>query len=210
MLKQTLANFPNFVAFRNSDIDWMLSVGRITEYYPGEILIKEGQAILDTVEVLLEGAFSICVSPTGNIEDAVEIDRVNAGEIVESLSFIDNRQPSSSFIALQQSQVLSVPRILLINKLEEDTDFAAHFYQMLSIELSQQLRRLSDFLIKNKVVPGEALRKVLFVFAILNDGDIDWMISQGTKIKVNPGTVLIEEGKPVDALYILLDGKLGI
>ncbi|MEA5568470.1 cyclic nucleotide-binding domain-containing protein [Anabaena sp. UHCC 0399] len=210
MLREILANFSNFAAFRDSDIDWILSVSKFTEYHTGEVLIQEGEAVLNTVEILLAGALSICVSPTGNIEDAVEIDRVAAGEIAESLSFIDNRPPSSSFIALENSRVLSLPRLLLIKKLEQDTEFAANFYQMLSISLSQQLRRLTDFLTKNKVVPSEPLRKVLFVFAILNDSDIDWMISQGIRTQVNPGTMLIEEGKPVEALYILLDGKLGI
>ncbi|BAY79804.1 cyclic nucleotide-binding protein (plasmid) [Nostoc linckia NIES-25] len=210
MFRQILVNNPSFAAFRESDIDWMLSVGKCREHRIGEVLIQEGKEIIDTVEILLEGALSICVSPTGNLKDAQEIDRVSPGEIVETLSFIDNRPPSTSFIALESSQVLALPRQLLFKKLEQDTDFAAHFYQTMAVLLSQQLRGLTDFLAKNKVVPGEPLRKVLFVFAILNDGDIDWMISQGIKTQVNPGKVLIEEGKPVEALYILIDGKLGI
>lgn len=205
-----LVNTPNFAAFRESDIDWMLSVGRCREHRPNQVLIQEGEEIIDTVEILLEGALSICVSPTGNVKDSQEIDRVSPGEIVETLSFIDNRPPSTTFIALESSRVLALPRQLLLKKLEQDTEFAAYFYQIMAVLLSQQLRRLTDFLTKNKVVLGESLRKVLFVFAILDDGDIDWMISQGVRTKVNPGKVLIEEGKPVEALYILLDGKLGI
>ncbi|MEH1944905.1 MAG: cyclic nucleotide-binding domain-containing protein [Nostoc sp.] len=210
MFKQILLNNKNFAAFKKSDINWMFSVGECREYRTGEIIIKEGQEIIDTVEILLEGSLSICVSPTGNIKDSQEIDRVSPGEFVEALSFVDNRPPSSTFIVLETSQILALPKQLLLQKLEHDTEFAANFYQLLSILMSQQLRRLTDFLAKNKVVPGEALRKVLFVFAILNDGDIDWMISQGIRTKVNPGKVLIEAGKPVEALYILLDGKLGI
>ncbi|AUT00067.1 cyclic nucleotide-binding protein [Nostoc sp. CENA543] len=210
MLKQILASFPHFLAFADRDIDWLHSVSKFIEYHPDEVIIQEGRTVLHTIEILLTGALSICVSPTGNIEDAVEIDRVAAGEIAESLSFIDNRPPSISCIALAKSRVLSVPRLELIQKLERDTEFAARFYHMLSMSLSQQLRRLTDFLAQNNVVPGEPLRKVLFVFAILNDSDIDWMIAQGIRKQVSPGTILIEEGKPVEALYILLNGKLGI
>ncbi|MBD2410150.1 cyclic nucleotide-binding protein [Nostoc calcicola FACHB-389] len=210
MFRQMLVNTPNFADFRESDIDWMLSVGTFREHRPYQVLIQEGKEIIDTLEILLEGALSICVSPTGNVKDVQEIDRVSPGEIVETLSFIDNRPPSTTFIALESSRVLALPRELLLQKLEQDTEFAAHFYQIISVLLSQQLRRLTDFLAKNKVVPGESLRKVLFVFAILNGSDIDWMISQGVRTKVNPGKVLIEQGKPVEALYILLDGKLGI
>ncbi|MDZ7964549.1 MAG: cyclic nucleotide-binding domain-containing protein [Nostoc sp. DedSLP03] len=210
MFKEMLVNTPHFSTFKESDIDWMFSVGRYKEHLPNQILIQEGEEIIDTVEILLEGALSICVSLTGNVKDAQEIDRVSPGEFVETLSFIDNRPPSTTFIALESSRILALPRELLLKKLEQDTEFAAHFYQIIAVLLSQQLRGLTDFLAKNKVVPGESLRKVLFVFAILNDSDIDWMISQGVRTKVNPGKVIIEEGKPVEALYILLDGKLGI
>ncbi|MEH2027041.1 cyclic nucleotide-binding domain-containing protein [Nostoc sp.] len=210
MLRQILVNTPNFAAFRESDIDWMLSVGRCREHRINEVIIHEGKEVIDTVEILLEGGLSICVSPTGNVKDTQEIDRVSPGEIVETLSLIDNRPPSTTFIALEFSQILALPKQLLLKRLEQDTEFAALFYQIMAVLLSQQLRRLTDFLTKNKVVPGEPMRKVLFVFAILNDSDIDWMISQGVRTKVNSGKVLIEEGKPVDALYILLDGKLGI
>ncbi|MBD2680628.1 MULTISPECIES: cyclic nucleotide-binding domain-containing protein [Nostoc] len=210
MFREILFKNPLFACFKESDINWMFSIGKCIEYSTNEIIIQEGQGIIDTVAILLEGALSICVSPTGNVKDLQQIDRVSLGEIVEALSFVDNRPPSSTVIALEPSQVLTLPKQLLLKKLEQDTEFAAHFYQTLSVLMSQQLRRLTDFLVKNKVVPGEALRKVLFVFAILNDGDIDWIISQGIKTKVNPGKVLIEAGKPVEALYILLDGKLGI
>jgi bacteriocin-type transport-associated protein len=36
------------------------------------------------------------------------------------------------------------------------------------------------------------------------------MISSGVTTKAIPETILIQEGKPVEAVYILLDGKLGI
>lgn len=210
MFREILFKNPLFACFKESDINWMFSVGKCIDYSTNEIIIQEGQGIIDTVGILLEGALSICVSPTGNVKDLQEIDRVSPGEIVEALSFVDNRPPSSTFIALEPSQILILPKQLLLKKLEQDTEFAAHFYKILSVLMSQQLRRLTDFLVKNKVVPGEALRKVLFVFSILNDSDIDWIIYEGIKTKVNPGKVLIAAGKPVEALYILLDGKLGI
>ncbi|MBD2385850.1 cyclic nucleotide-binding domain-containing protein [Cylindrospermum sp. FACHB-282] len=210
MLRQILANFPNFSGFKESDIDWMLSVGRLTECHTGEILIQEGQLTIDKLYILLEGALTVLVSQAGGVDDGQEIDRISPGKIVGTLSFVDNRPSSSTVIALEKSRMLALPKHLLLKKQEQDTDFAAHFYQMLSVSLSEQLRSISNFLAKNNVLPGEPLRKVLFVFAILNDGDIDWMIAQGKSQKVSAGTVLIEQGKPVEAVYILLDGTLGI
>lgn len=52
------------------------------------------------------------------------------------------------------------------------------------------------------------MKKVLFILGELSDEDIDWLIKAGVREEVAAGTVLIYEGKPVDALYILLDGTL--
>ncbi|MBI2926691.1 MAG: cyclic nucleotide-binding domain-containing protein [Verrucomicrobia bacterium] len=54
------------------------------------------------------------------------------------------------------------------------------------------------------------MRKVLFIFGELNDFDIDWMIATGRKEQVPSGGVLIQEGKPVSALYIVLDGAFKV
>jgi CRP/FNR family transcriptional regulator, cyclic AMP receptor protein len=52
------------------------------------------------------------------------------------------------------------------------------------------------------------MKKVLFILGELNDDDIDWLMAVGSKQDVTNGTVLIAEGKPVDTLYILLEGTL--
>lgn len=54
------------------------------------------------------------------------------------------------------------------------------------------------------------MKKVLFIFGELNDDDIDWMITVGNIKLVPAETVLIPEGKPIDALYIVLDGQLRV
>jgi len=54
------------------------------------------------------------------------------------------------------------------------------------------------------------MRKVLFLLSQLSDIDLQWMIASGNKQSLRSGTVLIEEGRPIDNLYILLDGILEI
>ncbi len=54
------------------------------------------------------------------------------------------------------------------------------------------------------------MRKVLFILGELADSDVDWMVCNGTKRSCPPGTVLIEEGKPIELLYIVLDGQLSV
>ena len=57
---------------------------------------------------------------------------------------------------------------------------------------------------------GACMRKVLFLFGQLNDDDVEWMLTAGAKRFVPAGGVLIQQGVPVDALFILLEGKLAV
>lgn len=52
------------------------------------------------------------------------------------------------------------------------------------------------------------MQKVLFILGELSDRDIDWLVEVGRREEVPAGRVLIYEGRPVDTLYILLDGTL--
>jgi len=52
------------------------------------------------------------------------------------------------------------------------------------------------------------VRKVLFIFSGLSDGDVDWLAQAGQRIHVDPGTVLIPLGSRVDNLFFVLDGRL--
>lgn len=52
------------------------------------------------------------------------------------------------------------------------------------------------------------MRKALYFLGILDDSDVAWMMRNGKKMTVGPGTVLIEQGKPTDWLYFVLDGAL--
>ncbi len=54
------------------------------------------------------------------------------------------------------------------------------------------------------------MKKVFFLLGELVDEDIDWMISTGIREEVPAGTVLIQEGRPIDTLLILLEGTLSV
>ena len=52
------------------------------------------------------------------------------------------------------------------------------------------------------------MRKVLFIFSVLTDGDVEWLASTGERISLDAGTVLIPVGTRIDYLYFVLDGQL--
>ena len=51
------------------------------------------------------------------------------------------------------------------------------------------------------------MRKVLYIFGLLADADIEWMARAGVARTVERREPIIEEGKPHDSLILLLDGE---
>jgi CRP/FNR family cyclic AMP-dependent transcriptional regulator len=54
------------------------------------------------------------------------------------------------------------------------------------------------------------MRKALYLLGALNDSDVDWLITHGSKSYIQRGAILILEGRSVDSLFILLDGHLSV
>lgn len=54
------------------------------------------------------------------------------------------------------------------------------------------------------------MRKVLYIFGLLNDSDIEWLGQVGTLRTLSDGTVLISEGEKLNKLFILADGHMDV
>ena len=54
------------------------------------------------------------------------------------------------------------------------------------------------------------MRKVLFIFGVLNDSDIDWMARAGSCRGIRRQDVLIDEGVPISSIVLLLQGRMGV
>ena len=54
------------------------------------------------------------------------------------------------------------------------------------------------------------MRKVLYIFGLLTDADIDWMASVGIRRRLKDGEILVEQGKPIDSIILLLEGRLSV
>lgn len=52
------------------------------------------------------------------------------------------------------------------------------------------------------------MRRALYFLGILDDRDVEWMMRQGRKLTLAPGTVLIRQGQTTDSLFFVLDGAL--
>ncbi|MEH2202172.1 cyclic nucleotide-binding domain-containing protein [Nostoc sp.] len=205
----------------NSDIDWILATGQREEITADTILIRQGTPV-NALYILLDGALSVSVAqaddnPIGRAFAALEggelsgreVARLANGEVVGEMPFLASYQSSTTVKAARKSLVLKIPQQQLIQKLQEDVTFAAHFYRAIAVLLAQRLEQMIGQIGQSTVVLFQPqIREILFTFAELNDSDIGWMIVAGNAIKIPAGTVLFQAGRPVDALYILLDGKM--
>jgi CRP-like cAMP-binding protein len=54
------------------------------------------------------------------------------------------------------------------------------------------------------------MRKALYILGILDDSDASWLATTGKARSVSTGTVIIQQGVPVDSVFILIDGQLQV
>jgi CRP-like cAMP-binding protein len=54
------------------------------------------------------------------------------------------------------------------------------------------------------------MRKALYILGILDDGDVSWLATAGKTRSISAGTVIIQQGVPMDSVFILIDGQLQV
>jgi CRP/FNR family transcriptional regulator, cyclic AMP receptor protein len=126
-----------FGQLNDDDVEWMLTAG-VKRFVPaGEVLIEQGVPV-DALFILLRG--KLAVRLRGRHSPERELARLDAGEIVGEMSFVDARPPSATVKALEDSVVFALSKAVLNRKLAADFGFAARFYRALAIYLSTTVR----------------------------------------------------------------------
>lgn len=54
------------------------------------------------------------------------------------------------------------------------------------------------------------MKRVLFILGVLDDDDVDWLITHGHRCEMAAGEVLIHERHPIEAIYLVLEGALEV
>jgi CRP/FNR family transcriptional regulator, cyclic AMP receptor protein len=126
-----------FGQLNDDDVEWMLAAGARRFVPAGNTLIEQGIPV-DAVFILLEGKLAVWLKSRRGPER--EIARLNAGEIVGEMSFVDARPPSATVRAVEDSTVFAISKAVLNAKLQTDQGFAARFYRALAIYLSTTVR----------------------------------------------------------------------
>ncbi|MEL6460867.1 MAG: cyclic nucleotide-binding domain-containing protein [Cyanobacteria bacterium J06621_15] len=206
----------------NKDIEWMLKAGCQADVDAGTVLMSQGKP-LNALHVVLEGSLSVSLNrdngnPLGRAFAALEgdvpgreVSQLSAGELVGEVPFMESYLPSTTVTATTNSTVLTIPSARLIQKLQSDQSFAAHLYRASAILLANRLQQMMHSLGHSTIVlTRPQLREALTIFAQMHDSDIDWLISAGRVEQVTKNSVLIRSGRPMEAMYILLDGAIAL
>jgi bacteriocin-type transport-associated protein len=202
----------------NTDIDWMVGVGERQTVTAGTALVAPGTTP-NAVYLLLNGSLSLAIPPAAHGHGAMstmndpcgeqEITRLIQGEIVGETPLF-NIRPIAVVRAIEESMVLSIPQHQLATKLRHDVSFSAHFYRAIALILSERLRQILEKPGQLNLATNQPVKEALFVFGELWDSDIDWLVAVGYLQKFAAGQTLIQAGRPVDALHIILDGLVSV
>ena len=115
------------------DVEWMANAGTRRSLTAGEVIITAGKQV-ESLYIVLDGKISV------GVKDIGEIARLDAGEILGEISFVDSTPPYSTVTALMDSNVLELPRATIEKQLETEAGFAGRFYKALAIFLADRLR----------------------------------------------------------------------
>ena len=170
-------------------------------------LIEEGSVGRELL-VLIDGTAD--VSSTQRNGDITEIAILEAPDIFGEMSFLERRPTVANVVGRAGSRWIRLPFESLRDAIESDPALAADFYNVLARKLALQLQNQNSMVHRWTSSDIEPLRKVLLVFAELNDLDIDWFSRLGTVLHCKPGEALLEQGTQIDQLWVVLEGEADV
>lgn len=206
----------------NSDINWMIANGYQQQLGPNIVLIRQ-QSSIDSVYIVLNGSLTATVK--NNSESALvgafaaleddsvleqEIGRFSSGDVLGETSFLTLSPAATAVKATEKSTVLVLPRQKLLGRLREDADFACRFYRAIAILLQNRCDQLIQQFVHRQNLKISPLQDIPLLFGELSDSDVDWIVRYSRLEEIVADTMLIRANRPVDTLYLLLQGTASV
>jgi len=202
-----MAPTPESILFDSLFFRWASADGDTFTVDSERNLIEEGVAT-PNVYLLLEHVGEVRTArETG---EQVTLAEIGPGQFVGEMSLLEDRLPVATVVAMPGSRWIRVSYSLLQEAMRSDKALAASAYQVFAGKLALQLNRQNAFIHRWPGVEVEPLRKVLLVFGEWNELDVAWLASTGERLDVEPGQTLIQEGEPLDQLFVVLDGEADV
>jgi len=181
--------------------------GETQQLSRGSVLIREGDCASD---LFIVTAGAVAVATRSADGQTVLLGQGRRGTLLGDMSWLERRPAVATVSAEQDCQVLRVAHAALERLLREAPGIAAALYRLIGTKLCAQIQSQNSWIHRFNASQQEPLRKVLMLFAELNDEDVDWLRQLGQLQRLGPGEVLIDEGDPVPALYLVLAGDARI
>ncbi|WP_300687757.1 cyclic nucleotide-binding domain-containing protein [Chryseobacterium sp.] len=121
------------------DVEWMIHNGSKLELPVGYTLIKKGESI-DSLFIVLSGQLSVYADNS----HGESVAKLEAGEIVGEMSFLESRPPSVSVVVTKSSVVYQISRDTISKRMAANPEFRSNFYYALALFLSNRLRKTTD------------------------------------------------------------------
>ena len=129
-----MQNAPYIAAgLSDADMLWLLSVGKLRRFEAGAQLVVAGKPV-DDLYFVVSGLLAVM------LDDGTRLAQLHQGDVVGEMSFVERHSSLVSVVAEQTTEMLAIPRKLLLERFEQDPVFAARVYRALAVFLSERLR----------------------------------------------------------------------
>lgn len=126
---------------REEDLRWLFQVGEERVVHSGTTIVEEGIRP-NALFIVIRGRFDVGVE---TLDDA-PLAKLEAGEWIGEISFLEGSPASATIVADQESAVLVIDHQVLNERIREDTAFAARMYRAFALVAERRLRNRVDHL----------------------------------------------------------------
>ena len=181
---------------------WLDQNGESLDVHANMDLVAEGKQP-DLLYILLSGKAQVITSQGSQ---SIELVTLESGEMFGEMSFIEDRPPVATIRTGSDCKVLRISREQLKSALTANPAVSRDFYKLIGQKLASQLTIQNQFIHRWPGIDVEPIRKVLIVFSLISEVDIEWLSKRGDKLSYNKGDIIIKESGHVPGLLIVLAG----
>jgi bacteriocin-type transport-associated protein len=188
---------------------WLLVNGESMSFPTETVLIKEGERNPNPM-VLLEGRLNVTTSNKQQGQE--QLSSLTPGCLVGEMSWLEKRPAVATITTSGDCTVLrlSIQQLELLER--QQPRLAAKLHLAIAQKLAVQIQSQNVWAhrLHTDHAPVEALRKVLTLFSTLQEQDVFKLARLGRLHRVQPQSVLLNQGDEVSAVYLVLSGEAEI
>ena len=200
----------NFLTAASRDLQSCFAhEGTAREHGQGVVLIEEGR-VSDRVIIVLDG--DVDINTTDHQGNSQRLAVLSAGAMVGEMSWLEKRPAVADVVTATPCKILDLNVAVLDELSQRQPTVAAEWQRLVAQKLASQIQSQNAWIHRYEG-PGEEiepLRKVLVLFAELNDQDVNTLARLGSLRRISPGDVLLHQGQEVPSMFLILAGEAEI